>query len=379
MGVTVLRSIAVSIIFLLVSQSATAQTGDELKRPMWNALEAISYLLPLSLLGREISSEDKLLIEEQVSELLTSSDALAGHGKIREPEFGLLAYSFEKAVGRVQSSFSDERYMDAYFALSDMTQNCVSCHSRLPDASDYLLGQKLFARMNTEMLSPEEIAQLYVATRQFDNALQKFEEFIHGPDSNPIDLDLDGIWIDYLQIGLAVKQDVERVRATLLRFLKNDSLPVYIRGHLRSWLGSLDELADVLKVEPSLERARTIFDDATTMTLVPAGRERAVHDIVASSILRRLLETGRLADPVSVSESYYLLGVIALRTLRLKPAVPEMEFLLASAVRAAPDSEFAERAYLLLEEFSYADYLGFGTGTVPEADGDIRELRELVK
>lgn len=379
MSATTARNTTLACLLLLVLHPADAENSQDIKRPMWNAFEAISYLLPVSLRGRNIAAEDRSLIQEQVDYLLVSSDALADHGKVRETEFGLLAYSFDKSVKRVQSAFEDERYMDAYFSLSDMTQNCVSCHSRLPDQSDYLLGQKLFARMDTEQLHQDEIAQLYVATRQFDNALRKFEDIILGPDSDPVDLDLDGIWIDYLQIGLVVKQDVERVRSTLHEFLQRDSLPLYIRGHVENWLESLDKLSADLKGVPALDRARALFGEATAMTLVPAGRERAVHDIVVSSMLRRLLASDALADPVAISESYYLLGVVALRTLRLKPAVPEMELLLASAVRASPDSVFAERAYLLLEEFSYADYLEFGTGSVPNPDEDIRELRELVK
>ena len=379
MGVTTARITILPLILLLVLESAFAQTGENIKRPMWNAFEAISYLLPVSLRGIDIQVEDIPLVREQVDQLLASSSALADHGKAREAEFGLLAYSFEEAVNRTKSAFDDERYMDAYFSLSDMTQNCVACHSRLPDSSDFLLGQKLFARMDTGMLNPEEIADLYLATRQFDSALLKLEAIVHDPDADPIDLDLDGIWIDYLQIGLAVKQDVKRVRANLIKFLQRDSLPLYIRGHVESWLDSIEELTADLKAAPSLARARTIFDEATAMTLVPAGRDRAVHDIVASSMLRRLLEAGGAGDPDAVSEAYYLLGVVALRTLRLKPAVPEMELLLASAVRAAPDSKFAERAYLLLEEFSYADYLDFGEGSVPDTDEKVRELRALVK
>ncbi len=379
MGAAARRMIWASLVLLIVEPVYAQSDNQDIRRTMWNAFEAISYLLPVSLRGREIVENDKPLIQDQVGQLLESSDQLAEHGQSRDPEFGLLAYSFEKAVERVRSSFDDERYMDAYFSLSDMAQNCVSCHARLPDESDYLLGQKLFARMDTEALDAEEIAQLYVATRQFDDALRKFEEIILSADSNAVDLDLDGIWIDYLQIGLAVKQDVERVRATLVKFMRRDSLPLYIRGHVQSWLDSLDKLAGDLKARPSLNRARALFDESTAMTLVPAGRERAVFDIVVSSMLRRLLEADEHLDPVAISESYYLLGVVALRTLRLKPAVPEMELLLASAIHAAPDSDYAERAYLLLEEFSYADYLDFSTGLVPNLDEDIRELRELVK
>lgn len=346
---------------------------------MWSTFDAISFLLPMSLRTDGITDSDRPLIKEQLDLLISSSAALASHAREREPEFRLLAYSFDKAIARVQSSFVGKRYMDAYFSLSDMAQNCVSCHARLPDESDFLLGQKLFARMDLEMLDAEEIAQLYVATRQFDNALGKYEGIVLDPKSDPVDLDLDGIWIDYLEIGLAVVQDVERVRTTLHEFLRRQALPLYIRGQVQAWLESLDQVAGDLKGAPSLPRARELFAQATALTLVPAGRERAVHDIVASSVLRRLLEMDAQDNAQAVAESYYLLGVIALRTLRLKPAVPEMEFLLASSIRAAPESPYAARSFLLLEEFSYTNYLDFGAREIPDPDSQIQDLRELVK
>lgn len=380
MAIVSFRQQILALLVVLVSAPALSQSVDQdIRRTMWSTFEAISFLLPMSLRTDGITDSDGPLIKEQLDLLISSSKTLASHAREREPEFRLLAYSFDKAIARVRSSFVGKRYMDAYFSLSDMTQNCVSCHARLPDESDFLLGQKLFARMDLEMLDAEEIAQLYVATRQFDNALAKYEGIVLDPESDPVDLDLDGIWIDYLEIGLAVVQDVERVRATLHEFLRRQVLPLYIRGQVQAWLGSLDQVAGDLKGAPSLPRARELFTQATALTLVPAGRERAVHDIVASSVLRRLLEMDVQDNAQAVAESYYLLGVIALRTLRLKPAVPEMEFLLASAIRAAPESPYAVRSFLLLEEFSYTNYLDFGAREIPDPDSQIQDLRELVK
>lgn len=374
------RQQILALLVVLVSAPALSQSVDQdIRRTMWSTFDAISFLLPMSLRTDGITDSDRPLIKEQLDLLISSSAALASHAREREPEFRLLAYSFDKAIARVQSSFVGKRYMDAYFSLSDMAQNCVSCHARLPDESDFLLGQKLFARMDLEMLDAEEIAQLYVATRQFDNALGKYEGIVLDPKSDPVDLDLDGIWIDYLEIGLAVVQDVERVRTTLHEFLRRQALPLYIRGQVQAWLESLDQVAGDLKGAPSLPRARELFAQATALTLVPAGRERAVHDIVASSVLRRLLEMDAQDNAQAVAESYYLLGVIALRTLRLKPAVPEMEFLLASSIRAAPESPYAARSFLLLEEFSYTNYLDFGAREIPDPDSQIQDLRDLVK
>ena len=372
MRVTSLRLCFLSLI--LLTTTVQAQSDDQqVRQTMQQAFDAIAYLLPLSLRAeKDMSEDDKALVDRHLAVLTSSEKELAKHAETRDPEFKLLARSFDRAIERVSSAFQDESYIDAYFSLFDMAQNCVSCHSRLPDDSDFLLGQKLFARMDISELDQEEIAQLYVATRQFDSALNKYEEIILDESVNPFDLDIDGVLVEYLRIGITVTQDFERVRSTLDKFLERDDVPLYIQQHVRIWQNSMDELGDTLNIEPSLERAREVFNQGTALTIAPAGRERAVHDIVASSELRQLVENNDKVDPESLSEAYYLLGAITLRTLRPKPAVPEMEFLLESAIRAAPKGPHAMPAYLLLEEFSYANFLGDPTT-------DMRELYELIK
>ncbi|MCH9672832.1 MAG: hypothetical protein K0U93_15455, partial [Gammaproteobacteria bacterium] len=101
----------------------------------------------------------------------------------------------------------------------------------------------------------------------------------------------------------------------------------------------------------SVALGRKLFDAATRIALAPNGRERMIHDLVAASILRRALQSPHTLSADDQSESYLLLGLIALRTTELRPAIPQMEYLLQSAIRSAPHSEFAAKAYRLLEEF----------------------------
>lgn len=374
----------VPALFILIAFLATnAHPGSDeaqMRLTMHRTFDAIAYLLPLGLRDESRLNEiDKELIKQHLNVLTSSGKELVKHAVGREHEFQLLTLSFDHAVEQVAASFGGERYIDAYFSLSDMTENCVSCHSRLPDSSDYLLGQKLFARMDTDMLDSDDIAQLYIATRQFDNALTEFEKIILDETANPYDLDLDGVFIDYLQIGIAVDQSFKRLETTLEKFSERQDAPLYMHQQVKIWRESMHELEGELKAEPSIERARQLFDQATGLTLTPSGRERAVHDIVAASLLRRLLDSSVGLQPVQISEAYYLLGVISLRTLRTKPAVPEMELLLESAIYAAPESGYAKAAYLLLEEFSYAHYLNFGAKEIPDPNADMRKLREIIQ
>ena len=187
----------IALCLLMLSNTTYAQDNDV--RPlMWNLFEALSYLLPLSLQEKDLDDNDQRLLQEQLRVLESSGTALKLHAGGQETDFYLLADSFDETAQRVRSSFERDNFDDAYYVLSDMTQNCVACHTQLPDQSDFAMGQKLFARMNLADLAEDEITHLYIATRQFDLGLSKFEQIILDPAADPITLNLEGIWIDYM-------------------------------------------------------------------------------------------------------------------------------------------------------------------------------------
>jgi hypothetical protein len=75
--------------------------------------------------------------------------------------------------------------------------------------------------------------------------------------------------------------------------------------------------------------------------------------LVAATVLRRFIDGQTVATGPDVAEAYYLLGVIALRTLEPRYSVPEMEILFASAIEADPHGPWARPAFQLLEEFGF--------------------------
>jgi hypothetical protein len=76
------------------------------------------------------------------------------------------------------------------------------------------------------------------------------------------------------------------------------------------------------------------------------------------------------------AHAYFLLGVVELRSGR-SSGLAEAEGYLEAAIHAAPGSDWAKRAYVLLEEQTLASYSGSGGVHVPP---QVRErLAELRK
>ena len=119
----------------------------------------------------------------------------------------------------------------------------------------------------------------------------------------------------------------------------------------------------------------TVHTVPNTPTTGTGGRQRIVYDLVASSMLHRIVDAAPVGDP-RLAEAYYRLGVIEARSVD-SYWVPQTEFHLEAAIRAAPDGPFAERAYALLEEYVLLGH-GGPEGLPDEVTANLAALRVLL-
>ncbi len=364
----------------LVSATARAEdAGAATRRTMREVYDALAYLLPLSVRNADQSSTwDRELIDGKLATLTGAAAVLVAHAGQREEEFKYLARSFESTVQDIVASFHEQWPSYAYFSLMELTQHCVACHSRLPAAAQSEFGERLLARMDVSQFEARELADLYVATRQFDSALATLEKKLMNPAEAAAELDRTGVLVDYLNVALAVASDAQRAQQLLAAFAERADAPFYLERRIGEWRRHLTALAPLLDAEPTLAAARTVFAEADGLTRAPLGRERAIHDLVTANVLHRYLALDPTATGADIADAYYMLGVIALRTVEPKYSVPMMESMFAAAVRADPRGPRAKEAYALLEEFGYV-------GDTPLADPeqsqrliDMAALRKLI-
>lgn len=375
-----LLTIIAGALLLCANATAADAGGDSTTRDvMHRVYDAIAYLLPLSVRDAEqATSWDRELIDEKLTVLKQASEALVDHAKDKDSEFRGLARSFDETTRDITNSFKETWPSYAYFSLMELTQHCVACHSRLPSDAQAAFGQRLMSRVDTADFDASELAQLYVATRQFDAAEAVLEKKLLSPKEDAIDLDNAGVLLDYLNVTLVVRQNPERAHALLAKFAARPDAPRYLRARIEQWQASITELAPILKAEPALAQARALFQKADGLTRAPRGRERAIHDLVAASQLQRFVAAQPDAKGADVAEAYYMLGIIALRTIEPKYSVPEMELLFASAIRAAPQGPHARESYNLLEEFGYWRDLHLARAGDDSSIIDMNELRALL-
>ena len=345
------RSLAALALALCATHACAAEKTTDI---MHQVYDAIAYLLPLSVRNADAKTEwDKELVESKLKVLTKASGTLVKHADKEDAEFRLLARSFDRLVQDIGVSFRAEWPDYAYYSLMELTDHCVACPSRLPSASQDLFGQRLMARMNVAALEPESRTLLYVATRQFDAALSLYEEQLANPEMDPVEADYRGMMVRYLRVALSTGDSSARVAAFLDKYRERKDLPYFLTQRIDHWREALRELGPTLGAAPDLAQARRVFDRASTLTLAPGNRLRAVEDLVAARLMRTWLAQHPAASAAERGEIYYKLGIVALRTSEPEPAVPEMEMLLAASIEADPKGPHAKQAYALLEEYGY--------------------------
>ncbi len=358
--------------------AADADEASRLRETMHQVFEAISQLLPVSLdEARFASPAEKPRIEAWLTTLAAAAGDVERHTGARDPGFGLISRSLTRDVAEIRQRFALGRYSEAQFYVAQLTENCVACHSRLPKARDFPIAQKLTSDPAIQALEPRSRARLFVATRQFDQALALWEARFADASIPPSELDLDGEITSYLVVAIRVQRDFARPRAALEKFAKRPDMPRYLALDLGAWIAQLGELAGSGKAEPKIAFARAQLERGRALSEFPADRVALVYDLSASSELHRLIARHE-STKAELAEAYYLLGAIDAR-LDQGSWVSETEQHLESSIRIDPSGPFADKAYAVLEEYTVLAYGGASGETVPpDIEARLNELRKLV-
>jgi hypothetical protein len=134
------------------------------------------------------------------------------------------------------------------------------------------------------------------------------------------------------------------------------------------------EVGPALREPASIERAREILDLGRDRSEYPLDNADEIHSIVASALIFRVLEADRpTGEPLA--QALYLLARTEAFTHSLE--VSASGSYLEQAVRAAPHTDIAERAYARLELQTLLEYGAEGQFLPPDVDAWLDELRTL--
>jgi len=386
-----MRRLALSRSLLLLAASSALAAGvshaapasspepaDEPRATMHQIFAALLEVLPTSLDEERFADPaTRAAIQAQLDLLTASAVQLEAHAEGRDVGFRFLSRSLSADLEETRHRYERGRYEEARYFLLESTRNCIACHSRLPAAREFPLGEKLTEQIDVEAMAPHERAQIFVTTRRFDDALSTWEALFEDPAMSPAQLDVGGYIVDYLTISVRVKGDLERPQKALSKLAARPDTPRYLKHHLEGWTRQLASLKPQMGAENGLEQARKLIERPPTAGGLPTGREQVVADLVASSLLNRYIAAAPEPN-ASVAEALYLLGLTGYRSID-DYWVPQTEFNLEAAIRLDPKGPFAAPAYGLLEEYVVLGYGGASGKHLPaDVWARLAELRRLI-
>jgi tetratricopeptide (TPR) repeat protein len=349
----------------------------EIRVTMQQIFESVRTLLPLSVSDSAYADPaNRERIHGALESLAANASALASHGRRKDAGFGHLGRYLAADTRDIQRSFDAGEIERSQFLLRQLTEYCVTCHSRLPSPGDSPLSEHFVDQGTLLELSLEERATLLIATRRFDEGLAALEQLFASSAAHPADL-LSPL-TDYLIVSIRVKGDLLRPLPTLQKFARRPDLWRNLRLDVERWIADLTQLAGRHLAKADLATAKRLMEEARGMINFPADRSALVHYVVASGMLHRYVEAHAGDESRSLAEAYYYLGLVESRIGR-DYWVSQSGAFLESSIRLAPHETFAEQAYALLEEEIILGYSGSAGIHVPEdLERNLAELKQLI-
>jgi hypothetical protein len=347
---------------------------EQTRAMMREIFNGIRVALPASVDPEQFADRaNYATLSASLETLARNAALLEEHSLTKDKQMRYLARSIASDASDAQRTYEDGHYDRSAFVLRQIAENCVVCHTRLPDSEDSLVAAGFVDQGALESLPLEPRATLLIATRQFDEALDSLGALLADPATHPAVL--LGPLTDYLVVSIRVKQDFERPAAMLQEFSKRDDLWPSLREDTLEWVRVLPELAERANGRASVADARALIEEGEND--LGDGQRGRLHFVVASGILERFIDAHRGEDE-QLGEAFYLLGTLEARIGRNYWVTPA-PFLLEESIRLAPGEPFALEALTILDRELNAAYEGSDIELLPEEDRErIDELRGLI-
>jgi len=377
------RAAAVACVLVSSSGLASAESvpveGEAASVPtreaMHELLGALRTLLPDAVAGKLGAPDGKAQQAAALAIVGQRAQTLSTHGSPLPGGSRLLASALVEDAWRAQKFFDRGRYDSAGFLIARMVDDCTGCHSRnaAPDAP---ISAGFVDTDGLEGLDTIERAEVAAATRRFDRSLSLYEEAFASPEADPEVL-LAPI-TRYLVVALRVAREPERAAKTVAGLMKRAGTPPEVAKDLAHWHRALEATSREALKGTSVEAAIAAMERAEGLARYPADRRPLVDYLIASTRLNDLVAQPQ-DSPETVAELYERLGRAEFRIAQ-NIWQTRADLYWEAAVRLAPGSPAARRAFESLESEVRAGYTGSGGIRLPVEEADrLTLLRAMIE
>ncbi len=366
-----------------VEQQTTAPTNWS--GQMQNLAEDVKRLLPY-LYNREAYRDP--MNRAKIAASLKEFAATAEHVK---PEMGqkilgddLLVQSalssLSEDLNRAVRSFNSGQFEYSRSVAKASLSYCFQCHSVTHPSTT---ARWDLDQLQTIKLPPVERADLLVAIRKYDKALEFMEEQLQSKDIFKTHaFDYESLLRRYLALVIRVENNPKRARLQLEKILKNGEVPHYIVEQVEGWMKSIDswgaEPVVVIKSPKQLfELVDRRFKKASGIQHFEKDHAGDVEYLRITEDLHQGLKVLKTAD--DQARALFLLGR-AYEVLDDLGAWNLHESYYEACIQKVPQAPLAKSCYNRLEASLYLGYSGSSGTHLPFEERErLKRLRNKVQ
>jgi len=350
---------------------------DYTRSVMREIFEGIRVALPASVDSAVFKApQNQGEIFSALDTMARNAALLEKHARGCDAQMGFLARSVERDAIEARTTYRHGHYKRSAFVLRQMVEDCVVCHTRLPDDCGSMIAEDFVDEGVMASLPAQQRSMLLIATRQFDQGLDALEKVLADPLTHPAMM--LGPLTEYLVVAVRVEGDYERPIATLQTFVRRKDLWPSLRRDVEEWIAALPSLQERAAGASTVTSARAIIEEGEALDEYGNGQGSLLHLIVASSILERFIDAHPARD-AELGEAYYLRGILETR-IGGNYWVTSAPFFLEESIRIAPTAASAVESLIVLERELFAAYEGSDIEELPEAEkAHLAELRALIE
>ena len=285
----------------------------------------------------------------------------------------IIQYSLRQLNNDMQlayRSFESGKVEFANDMLRQSLNTCFQCHTRANVGPEF---KNLKLNLSGLRMTPLEKADVHVALRQYDEALEILKSEIVSPASyyeRPFVI--EKALEKYLALMVRVKKNYPQAITTLDRFNDRDSLPVYLTDKAKAWRKSLVYWNNKTLNKKDLNKLMTRSEKLQDEVSYQAG---FVENLIASNLLHELISQSKNAT--QKAKYYHQLGEIYESLIDLGFwSLPESYY--EACVKEVPKTAMAKKCFRDYERNILMGFSGSAGVFIPEDEQQkIKELRSI--
>lgn len=292
--------------------------------------------------------------------------------QMNDPSLAFISFDFKEQIDLSKNSFETGNKDFARFELLKTTNFCIECHTQTNKGPSFSSDKFKQSYANLNILDQ---AELYTATRKFDDALKKYKEFFEMKNVNwDYQFRSESAIHNSLSILVRFKRDPLKTKEFLEHAEKSVFIPLYLKNMIQVWKEDIHTWNLAKEKKPTFATIKVWMERAISRRFDYGNLGGEIWNQLAISYLHEMLDAQ--IDAKKKSEVFWYLGSSYINSLTHYQTSLGEKYL-EGCIKTTPHTQQSKKCYAKMEEYLYDMYSG-SAGTFMPLTEEMK-LKELKK